>query len=407
MKFSLSSSELAERLQAIGKVINTKNQMSILDCFLFEVSGDTLKITASDNENTLVTTLKINEAGEDFRFAINAKTVLDAVKGIPEQPVTFNVDMQKFNTTVNYQNGHFSLVSQNADEYPSYTDFPEDSAEIKVDSKLLLDSVGRALFATAPTDSAHPVMSGVLFDITQKDETNNEGANVSIVASDGRKLEYTRWANENNVQAGQYVLSNKPALLLRSLLARESGEITMRFAKEKAEVRMNTFSMTCRLIDGKFPAYNKVVPKNNPNRLTVNRMAFINMLRRVLVFSDAVSSLVKLHMEADQLVTSVQNIDYSLSAEESMICEYDGMPMNIGFKGTTLVDFLNNIECENIEFQIADQSRAVIIVPSPQPNAVKDDGGNAKSKEEIVMLLMPSFINDGCKNKNKSNETES
>ena len=394
MKFSLSSSELAERLQAIGKVINTKNQMSILDCFLFEVSGDTLKITASDNENTLVTTLKINEAGEDFRFAINAKTVLDAVKGIPEQPVTFNVDMQNFNTTVNYQNGHFSLVSQNADEYPSYTDFPEDSAEIKVDSKLLLDSVGRALFATAPTDSAHPVMSGVLFDITQKDETNNEGANVSIVASDGRKLEYTRWANENNVQAGQYVLSNKPALLLRSLLARESGEITMRFAKEKADVRMNTFSMTCRLIDGKFPAYNKVVPKNNPNRLTVNRMAFINMLRRVLVFSDAVSSLVKLHMEADQLVTSVQNIDYSLSAEESMICEYDGMPMNIGFKGTTLVDFLNNIECENIEFQIADQSRAVIIVPSPQPNAVKDDDGNAKSKEEIVMLLMPSIIND-------------
>ena len=394
MKFSLSSSELAERLQAIGKVINTKNQMSILDCFLFEVSGDTLKITASDNENTLVTTLKINEAGEDFRFAINAKTVLDAVKGIPEQPVTFNVDMQNFNTTVNYQNGHFSLVSQNADEYPSYTDFPEDSAEIKVDSKLLLESVGRALFATAPTDSAHPVMSGVLFDITQKDETNNEGANVSIVASDGRKLEYTRWANENNVQAGQYVLSNKPALLLRSLLARESGEITMRFAKEKAEVRMNTFSMTCRLIDGKFPAYNKVVPKNNPNRLTVNRMAFINMLRRVLVFSDAVSSLVKLHMEADQLVTSVQNIDYSLSAEESMICEYDGMPMNIGFKGTTLVDFLNNIECENIEFQIADQSRAVIIVPSPQPNAVKDDDGNAKSKEEIVMLLMPSIIND-------------
>ena len=394
MKFSLSSSELAERLQAIGKVINTKNQMSILDCFLFEVSGDTLKITASDNENTLVTTLKINEAGEDFRFAINAKTVLDAVKGIPEQPVTFNVDMQNFNTTVNYQNGHFSLVSQNADEYPSYTDFPEDSAEIKVDSKLLLDSVGRALFATAPTDSAHPVMSGVLFDIIQKDETNNEGANVSIVASDGRKLEYTRWANENNVQAGQYVLSNKPALLLRSLLARESGEITMRFAKEKAEVRMNTFSMTCRLIDGKFPAYNKVVPKNNPNRLTVNRMAFINMLRRVLVFSDAVSSLVKLHMEADQLVTSVQNIDYSLSAEESMICEYDGMPMNIGFKGTTLVDFLNNIECENIEFQIADQSRAVIIVPSPQPNAVKDDDGNAKSKEEIVMLLMPSIIND-------------
>ena len=394
MKFSLSSSELAEHLQAIGKVINTKNQMSILDCFLFEVSGDMLKITASDNENTLVTEVKINEPSEDFRFAINAKTVLDAVKGIPEQPVTFNIDMQNFNTTVNYQNGHFSLVSQNADEYPSYTDFPENSAEIRVDAKLLLESVNRALFATASTDSAHPVMSGVLFDITQYDAEKNTEANISVVASDGRKLEYTRWKNEDNVPASQYVLANKPAILLRNLLSRESGEITMRFAREKAEVKMNSFSMTCRLIDGRFPAYDKVVPKNNPNHLTVNRMAFINLLRRVLVFSDAVSSLVKLHMEADQLVTSVQNIDYSLSAEESIICEYDGMPMNIGFKGTTLVEFLNNLECENIEFQIADQSRAAIIVPSPQPNAVKDENGNAVKKEEIVMLLMPSIIND-------------
>ncbi len=394
MKFSLSSSELAEHLQAIVKVINSKNQMSILGSFLFEVTGSTLKITASDGENTLVTNVGINEPSGDYRFAINAKTVIDAVKGIPEQPVTFDVDPENFNTTIIYQNGHFSLVSENADEYPSYTEFPADSTEIKVDAKLLLDAVGRALFATAAPDSAHPVMTGLLFDVTQDNAENGTKGSISVVASDGRKLEYTRWANEDNIAAGQYVLSNKPALLLRSLLAKETGDISVRFAETKAEIKMQSFSMTCRLIDGRFPAYDKVVPRNNPNHLTVNRMAFINMLRRVLVFADTVSSLVKLHMESDQIVTSVQNIDYSQSAEEKMICEYDGMPMNIGFKGTTLIDFLNNLTCENVEFQIADQSRAAIIVPSPQPKDEKDEEGKPLHKEEIVMLLMPSIIND-------------
>lgn len=394
MKFSLSSSELSEHLQAVVKVINTKNQMSILGSFLFEVTGDQLRITASDGENTLITTVGINEPGEDFRFAINARTVIDAVKGIPEQPVTFDVDPQNFSTTVTYQNGHFSLVSENADEYPSNTEFPEGCEEIKVDAQLLSESVNRALFATAPTSSSHPVMTGLLFDVTQDNAETGAKGNFSIVASDGRKLEYTRWPNENNISAGQYILSNKPAMLLRSLLAKETGEITMRFAETKAEIRMGAFSMTCRLVDGKFPPYDKVVPRNNPNHLVVNRMAFINMLRRMLVFSDTVSSLVKLHMEADQLVASVQNIDYSLSAEESMICEYDGMPMNIGFKGTTLIDFLGSIACENIEFQIADQSRAAIMVPSPQPKDEKDEEGKPLHKEEIVMLLMPSIIND-------------
>lgn len=393
MNFSLSSSELSEHLQAIGKVVSTKNQMSILDCFLFNITGDVLTITASDNENTLVTTVHLNEASGDFRFAINAKTVLDAVKGIPEQPVTFEVNTENYATRVVYQNGYFSLVAQSADEYPS-SDVPEAETSIKVESKLLLDSVSRALYSTASNDSSHPIMTGVLFDITQNNEETGEQGTITIVASDGRKLEYTRWKNEENAAGGQFALPNKPASLLRSLLAKENGEITIDFAQGKAMFKMNSYNMACRLLEGRFPQYNKVVSRNNPNLLTVNRMAFISMVRRMLVFSDAVNSLVKLHMEADQVVASVQNIDYSLAAEEKMICEYEGIPMNIGFKGTTLVDFLNNIECENIEFQIADQSRAAIIVPSPQPCEEKDGDGNPLHKEEIVMLLMPSIIND-------------
>lgn len=390
MKFSLPSSELADRLQAISKVINTKNQMSILDCFLFEVNGNQLQVTASDNENTLVSTVNLSEQCDAFRFAVNAKTVLDAVKGIPDQPVTFDVDDQNFSITVTYQNGHFSLVGQNADEFPSYTVFPDGYSEMTVDARLLAESISRALYATASADSAHQVMSGLLVDVV-----NTEGgeSNVSVVASDGRKLEYTRWPNTQNLPQGRYVIANKPAVLMRNLLARESGEVKVRFAETKAEIRMGNFGMTCRLVDGKFPDYEKVISRNNPNHLTVNRMAFINMLRRMLVFADSVSSLVKLHLEADQVVASVQNIDYSLAAEEKMICEYDGMPMNIGLKGTTLVDFLGNVGCENVEFQIADQSRPIIMVPSPQPCDMKDENGNQLHKESIVMLMMPSVIN--------------
>lgn len=388
MKFSLSSSQLADRLQAIGKVINTKNQMSILDCFLFEIAGETLKITASDSENTLVTSVGISETDGDFRFAINARTVLDAMRGIPEQPVTFNVSADNFATRVDYQNGHFSLVSQDADEYPGQTSIAhEGGSTIKIASKTLLDALTRALAAAAASDATHPVMTGVLFDVKEGELT--------IVASDGRKLEYTRMPqNVAADQQGQYVVAGKPAALLRSLLARESGDVELCFAESKVEVRMGSFSMTSRLVDGRFPPYDKVVPTNNPNHLVVNRAALQALLRRVLVFADQTSALVKMRLDPDQMTTNVQNIDYSLSAEENMLCEYDGMPMTIGFKGTTLSDFLGNLDCEEVEFQIADQSRAVTIVPRPQPCDAKDEEGNPLGSEKIVMLLMPSLIND-------------
>lgn len=393
MIFSISSSELADKLQVIGKVITTKNQMSILDCFLFEIQGNQLTVTASDNENTMIATMALLESSEDYRFAINAKTVLDAVKGIPEQPVQFEIEPQNYKTTLKYQNGFFTLVGRNADEYPSHAQFPEENISFTVGAPLLLESVTRALFATA-SDTSHPSMTGILFDITAGDPAVGTMGNVSIVASDGRKLEYTRWPNEDNIAEGRYILAAKPATLLRNLLPRESGEVTVRLSQSKIEVRMNSFCLTGRLLDGRFPAYDKVVPQNNPNHLVVNRMAFVNMLRRVLVFADQQNSLVKLQVSSDQLEANVQDLDYSLSAKESMMCEYDGMPMNIGLKGTTLVDFINNIECENVELQIADQSRAIIITPSPQPKDMKDEEGNQLHKEEIIMLLMPSIINN-------------
>lgn len=386
MKFSLSSSELADHIQVLGKVVATKNTISILDSFLLEITGDKLKITASDGENVMTTTVNVVEPTCDFRYALNAKTLIDAVKGIPEQPVTFEVDQNNYNTVIRYQNGYFSLIGRNADEYPSNEPLSSEKTTVSLPANMLCDAVNRALYAVDLTDSSHPVMHGVLFDVTE------EG--LFVVASDGRKLDYTKFAHANKEGTGQYVLASKAAQVLKTLLSRGKADASLTLTTEKAEVSVDEFCLTSRLIDGKFPAYEKVVPHNNPNHLVVNRMALMNLLRRVLVFSDEVNSLVKFHMEADQLVANVQNLDYSLSAEEKLMCEYDGIPMNIGFKGSNIVDFLGTIDSENIEFQIADQSRAVLILPSPQPNTVKDEDGNVPKDEEIIMLTMPSITND-------------
>ena len=374
MKFTLSCTELASHLQAIGKVISTKNKISILDCFLFEVKGLVLTITASDSENTLITSVELAEASDDGRFAINAKTIQDALKGIPEQPITFEINAANYETKLIYQNGFFSLVCQNADEYPSNTEPALEAGKITVDANVLSESLTRALLAVAE-DNIRPVMTGVYFDITEK--------NATVVASDGRKLVYTRWNNTESAKAMSFILPHKPAQLLKCMLAKESGDVVERFDEQRAEVEMKAFHMSCRLIEGRFPNYNSVIPTNNPNSVNVNRVALINALRRVMVFSDEVSSLVKLHLEANKLTISVQNLDYSLSAEESMLCEYDGIPMNIGLRSTTLVELLNNLQSEEVAFHLADQSRAAIIVPAPQPENL-----------EIVMLLMPIMLNE-------------
>ena len=372
MKFKLSSSELATRLQVIGKVILAKNKVPYLDSFLFEIQGNTLKITASDGENMINTFVELIESSEDCRFTVNS-TIQDALKGIPEQPITIEINTANYETKIIYQNGFFSLVCQPIEDNPFFTELGEEKGRINVDATLLHESLTRALLAVA-VDNIRPVMCGVCFDITEE--------NTTVVASDARKLVYTRWPNVEKSDAFSFILSQKTAQLLKVMLARESGDVIIRFNEHRAEIEMKTYRMACRLVDGRFPNYNSVIP-NNQNSANVNRTALINVLRRVMVFSDEVNSLVKLHLEANKLTISVQNIDYSLSAEESMLCEYDGIPMNIGLRSTTLIDMLGNLQSEEVVLRLADQSRAAIIVPAPQPE-----------NQEIVMLTMPIMIKE-------------
>lgn len=374
MNFIVSSSQLTSHLQAISRVINSKNTITVLECFLFEFEGNTLKLTASDNDNTLNTSFEVTECSEDFRFAISSKILLDSLKEISEQPVRFEIDKETLEITIYYQNGKYSMVGVNADEYPSAPAMGENSVRLSMPADVLASGISASLFAAAD-DEIRPVMCGIYFDLTPE--------SVTMVASDGHKLSRCRDFSVKGAEKSAFILPKKPANLLKNLLAKESGNETMiEFDDRFAVFSLENYKLVCRLIEGRYPNYNSVIPQNNPRKITADRMAMLGALRRVALFSSQVS-LVKLHIQDGNMVISAQNNDFSTFAEESLVCSYDGAPMNIGFSASFLIDILNNIPGAEVVIELADPSRAGVMFPAEQ-----------QENQELLMLLMPMMLTD-------------
>lgn len=374
MKFVVSSTVLSAHLQAISRVINSKNALPILDCFLFELQDGTLSVTVSDSETTMVTSLEVVESDSDGRFAIMARTLLEALKEIPEQPLTFEIDLNSLETVVQYQNGKYNLVGQNADEFPTPVVLGENAVRVEMEAPVLLNGINRTLFATAD-DELHPVMNGVYFDITTED--------ITMVASDGRKLVRCKTLAAHGNERAAFILPKKPANLMKNLLSKEQNGVRIEFDDRNASFTLENYRMVCRLIEGRYPNYNLVIPKNNPNKINVDRLLLIGALKRVSVFSSQASSLIKLRMEKDMMVVSAQDVDFSTSAEEKISCQYVGTPMSIGFNSSFLIDILNNISADEVCIELADPSRAGVVVPVEQ-----------EDNEDLLMLLMPMMLND-------------
>ena len=374
MKFIVSSTALSSHLQAISRVINTKNALPILDCFLFELQDGTLSVTVSDSETTMITTLEVNESDADGRFAVPAKTLLDALKEIPEQPLSFDVNLDNLEITVQYQNGKYSLMGQNADEFPQAAQLSSDAVHVDIDADVLLRGINRSVFATAD-DELRPVMNGIYFDITQED--------ITLVASDGHKLVRCKTFAAHGNERAAFILPKKPANLLKNLLSKEQGTVTLEFDERNAVFTLEEYRMVCRLIEGRYPNYNSVIPQSNPYKVIVDRMQLIGALRRVSIFSSQASSLIKLRLSNNLINVSAQDIDFSTSAEETVACQYEGSDMSIGFKSTFLLDILTNIAAEEVVIELADPSRAGVIIPLEQ-----------EEKEDLLMLLMPMMLND-------------
>ena len=374
MRFTLSSSTLSSRLSTLSKVITNKNAIAILESFLFEVRDGQLTITASDSENVMKSTCPLDETDGNGSFAVSSQTILDAVRELPEQPLTFDVDTDQFVVKVYYQNGMYNFTVQNADEYPQTQPMPTDVTRITFDSGVLLANISRTLFATA-SEELRPVMNGIYFDLTPDA--------LAIVASDGHKLVRNRNFSIKTETPTSFILPKKPANLLKGVLAKDDSEVIMRFDDRNAEITFGDTVLLCRLIEGRYPNYNSVIPQDNPNQLTIDRKVLIGALRRVLPFASESSQLVRLHLEAGKLEISSEDIDFATSAKEEIPCDYNGNIMSIGFKGTSLSDILNNLASNEVELQLADPSRPCLIVPSEQPE-----------NEDILMLIMPMLLND-------------
>lgn len=376
MNFVVSSSELFAHLQSINKVISSKNSLPILDNFLFQIEGKNLQVTASDLESTLITNLELANVEGNGIVAIEAKRLLDILKEFSEQPLTFNIDTKTFVVDVLSQNGKFTLVGQDGNDFPQLPSIKKGKgSKISLTAELLLNGINKALFATAD-DELRPVMNGIYIEISPEE--------IRFVASDAHKLvRYKRFDVKADVTSS-FILPKKPASLLKNLLIKGVSDVTLEFDEKNAFFHMASNKLICRLVEGNYPAYNSVIPVDNPNKLNVDRVELINSLKRVSVFSNQATNLVRLKITGNQLTISAQDIDFAISAVERIPCNFDGDAMEIGFKSVFLMEILSNLDAVNVRFELSDPTRAGIILPD-----VVD-----KDSEEVLMLLMPMMLND-------------
>lgn len=374
MKFVIQSTELYARLQILGRVIASKNNLPILDGILFETQGSTLILTASDNETTVTSRTALVECDANCRFVINAKTIQDTVRELPEQPLTFFVNESSFEITIEYQNGHYRFMAASADEYPTPPAFDGETTTIALDSAHLLTSIGRTAFAT-DNDEYRPVMTGIFFDVTDKHAT--------LVATDRHKMVCDKITLAGDPANGSFILPKKPAALLKNILSKAEEQTRIQWTPRSATIETGDTCISCRLIEGRYPNYQSVIPNDTPNSATINRPALVSALRRMLSFSNATASLIKLAFNQNGLTVSREDIDFSMSAEEALLCDYQGSPINIGFKGQYLLELLNNLESEEITIRMSDPSRPGVVTPTQQAEG-----------EDVLMLLMPMVLND-------------
>ena len=374
MKFNVSSTKLFAQLQAVSRVIASKNSLAILEDVLFDLNGSTLTLTASDGETTIRTSLDVENAEGAGKVASGARLLLETLKEFSEQPLTFSIDEQNFAVNMVSTNGTYSFVGVNGNESPEMPATEEDTHSVTMSSKMLLDAINKTIFCTAD-DELRPVMNGIFFDIaTDK---------ITMVATDAHRL--VRYTN-TSVSAAEpisFILPKKPATLLKNILGKDDNEVVITFGQKNAKFEFGQTIVVCRQIEGRFPNYNAVIPQNNQNVVVVDRQTLINACKRVAVFANTGTSLLKLALSENQIKISAQDIDFSTSAEETIACEYNGMPMSIGFKAPFLIEILNAISSTDVKLQLADPARAGLILPTEN-----------EENQDLLLLLMPMLLND-------------
>jgi len=372
MKFIVSSTYLLKQLQVLGGVINSSNTLPILDNFLFELDNSQLTVSASDLETTMASTLDV-ESDSKGSVAIPARLLLDTLKTFPEQPLTFVVED---NNTVEISSNHgkYALAYADGNEFPKAVAL-EDPSKTVITGAVLATAISKTIFA-AGNDDLRPVMSGVFFQFS------TEG--LTFVATDAHKLvKYTREDVKAN-QVAEFIMPKKPLNLLKGILAASDNDITIEYNESNAKFTFENSELICRLIDGKYPNYEAVIPKENPNKLVIDRNQFLNSVRRVSIFSNKTTHQIRLKIAGAELNISAEDIDYSNKAEERLTCDYQGDDMQIGFNSRFLTEMLNNLTSDEVQLEMSLPNRAGILTPIDG----LDEG------EHVTMLVMPVMLNN-------------
>ena len=378
MRFIINSQLFLKHLNALSGVISNNNNVPIISCFYMHLEGSTLTIKATDLETTMVCSIELEEARVDGidTIAVPSKLILDMLKNMDDVPLNIAVDAATMQINISSGKGNYSLTGQNADTYPSMPEM-EQTVQTSLPASVLVNAINKTAFA-ASTDEMRQQMSGIFCEMTPE--------NVTFVATDAHKLVRYRRNDIHSDEAASFILPRKPVTLVKNILSsnKEEIDVTINYNVSNVFFSFDNFTIVCRLVEGKYPNYEAAIPKDNPNKLTIERMSFLNTLRRVSLFANQSTHQVRLSIKSHEIQISSEDLEFSNKAHEEIPCSYDGDPMDIGFNAKFLTEMLVNLDTENVLVELSHPSRAGIIFP------INND--EDADKENILMLVMPVML---------------
>jgi len=371
MKFIVSTSSLLKQLQAISGALSNAAVLPILENFLFEISEGNLTVSATDLQTSMTTSLPV-ESKEDGRIAIPSKILLDTLKNLPEQPVIFTIDNQTFAIEISAGDGKYKLSGENGEDFPKLPSTEQESS-FAINSSILLEAIAKTVFAVSG-DELRPAMTGVFVQLDPE--------HVTFVATDAHKLVRYRRKDASSATAASFIIPKKALILLKNALPAENTEVSVNYDTSSAFFKFNNMRLICRLIDERYPDYEAVIPKVNPNHLVVERVPFLNSLKRVAIFANKTTHQVGLRISGNELNISAEDIDFSNEAFERLGCQFEGEDMEIGFNARFLIEMLSNLDSAEVKLELSTPNRAGLIIP------VEMD-----TDEDVLMLVMPVMLN--------------
>ncbi|MBI1769299.1 MAG: DNA polymerase III subunit beta [Bacteroidetes bacterium] len=371
MKFIVNSSYLLKQLSHINGVITTNPVVPILENFLFEIDKSKLTVTASDLQTSMITEINI-ESKEKGNIAVPAKILLETLKNLPDQPVTFSIDESTYSIEISSDNGRYKLAGENATDFPKVPSVSNDFSA-NISTEVLARAINNTIFATS-SDELRPAMTGVYVNLGDK--------NTTFVATDGHRLVRYRRTDIKSDNGNTIIIPRKALNLLKATLPTENADVSIDFNMSNAFFKFGNIRMICRLIDERFPDYENVIPTTNPIKMTISRTELLGSLKRISIYANKTTHQVRLKITGSELQVSAEDLDFSNEANERLSCEHEGEDIEIGFNARFLIEMLSNLDTDQIKLNMSAANKAGVIFP-----AEKEKG------EDILMLVMPVMLN--------------